>query len=171
MQQFEQIHEIRCVWMQVPVSCSVVNGHPCIMSDLENSNRVRDEAVVCVVPLRNLRWMALQVAAILQGLSLDKSFFSQKPQPQVNTGTVDRSRGKQIAPVFNEFICWFVHDCSADLSIKNLPVKNPKRSKHNALWTMWTSMMICSQCNFQQINDTSVQMHTLSLNEPNFGGK
>jgi hypothetical protein len=39
------------------------------------------------------------------------------------------------------------------------------------LWTMWTSMMICSQCNFQQINDTSVQMHTLSLNEPNFGGK
>ena len=80
-----------------------LNGNLCIMSDLENSNRVRDEAVVCVVvfPWRNLRLrMALQVAAILQGLNLDKNFFSQKPQPQVNIGIVGRSRGsvKQTKP-------------------------------------------------------------------------
>ena len=35
---------------------------------------------------------------------------------------------KRIAAFFNGFICWFVHDCSVDLSIKILPVEIPKRS-------------------------------------------
>jgi len=90
-------------------------------ADMAKTNRVRDEVFLsanCSSSQFILVMTLMQVAAILQGVNLDKTFFSQKSKPQfvVMFGTGGGHRMRHLGRLllfFTVLLCW---SCSMGLT-------------------------------------------------------